>query len=99
MKIHRIIHIPGDFPGGSDGKESACNAENVKFIPGLERSSGEGNGYPFQYSCLEKSMDRGVTKESQRKRHNKQLTLSLFTYTYLHICTGINADVRNIPCI
>ena len=69
MKIHRITHIPRDFPGGSDGKESACSAGLVRLIPGLERSSGEGNGYPFQYSCLEKSMDRGAT-ESQRVRHN-----------------------------
>ena len=43
------------FPGGSDGKESACNAGNVGFIPGLGRSPGEGNGYPLQYSCLENS--------------------------------------------
>ena len=70
MKIHRITHIPGDFSGGSDGKESAYNAGDVRLIPGLERSSGEGNGYPFQYSCLEKSMDRGATKESQRVRNN-----------------------------
>ena len=44
--------------GGSDGKESACNAEDMGLIPGLERSAGEGNGYPFQYSCLENPMDR-----------------------------------------
>ena len=47
-----------NFPGGSDGKESACNAGNVGFIPGSGRSPGEGNGYPLQYSCLENSMDR-----------------------------------------
>ena len=47
------------FPGGSDGKESACNAGDPSSIPGSERSSGEGNGYPLQYSCLENSMDRG----------------------------------------
>ena len=46
--------------GGSDGKESACNAEDMGLIPGLERSAGEGNGYPFQYSCLENPMDRGA---------------------------------------
>ena len=46
--------------GGSDGKESACNAEDLGLIPGLERSAGEGNGYPLQYSCLENSMDRGA---------------------------------------
>ena len=38
--------------GGSDGKESAYNAEDLGLIPGLERSPGEGNGYPLQYSCL-----------------------------------------------
>ena len=48
------------FPGGSDGKESACNEENPGSIPGLGRSPGEGNGYPLQYSCLENSMDRGA---------------------------------------
>ena len=48
------------FPGGSDGKESACNAGNPGLIPGWGRPPGEGNGYPLQYSYLEKSMDRGA---------------------------------------
>ena len=43
--------------GGSAGKESACNAEDLALIPGLGRSPGEGKGYPFQYSGLENSMD------------------------------------------
>ena len=46
------------FPGGSDGKASACNAGDPGSIPGLGRSPGEGNGNPPQYSCLENSMDR-----------------------------------------
>ena len=46
------------FPGCSDGKESACNAGGLGSIPGLWRYPGEGNGYPFQYSCLENSTDR-----------------------------------------
>jgi len=46
------------FPGGSDGKESACNAGDQGSIPGFERFPEEGNGYPLQYSCLENSMDR-----------------------------------------
>ena len=46
------------FPGGSEGKESACNAGDPGLIPGLRRSPREGNGYPLQYSCLENSMDR-----------------------------------------
>ena len=48
------------FPGGSDGKESACNAGELGLIPGLGRSPGGGNGNPLQYSCLENSMDRGA---------------------------------------
>ena len=39
-----------DFPGGSDGKESACNERDLGSIPGLGRSPGEGVGYPLQYS-------------------------------------------------
>ena len=45
-------HIQLGFPGGSDGKESACNAGDPGLIPGLGRSPGEGNGYSLQYSCL-----------------------------------------------
>ena len=48
------------FPGGSDGKESACNAGDPASIPGWGRSPGEGNGNPLQYSCLENPMDRGA---------------------------------------
>ena len=47
-------------PGGSDGKESACNVGDLGLIPGSGRSSGEGNGNPLQYSCLGNSMDRGA---------------------------------------
>ena len=48
------------FPGDSDGKESACHAGDSGSIPELGRSPGEGNGNPFQYSCLENPMDRGA---------------------------------------
>ena len=48
------------FPGGSDGKVSACNAEDPGSVPELGRSSGEGNGNPLQYSWLENPMDGGV---------------------------------------
>ena len=49
------------FPGGSDCKESTCNAGDLGSIPGLGRSPGAGNGNPFQYSCLENPMDRGYS--------------------------------------
>ena len=48
------------FPGGSDSKESACNAGDLGSIPGLERFPGEGNGNPLHCSCLENPMDRGA---------------------------------------
>ena len=49
-----------DFPGDSDGKASVYNAGDLGLIPGWGRSPGEGNGNPFQYSCLENSMDGGA---------------------------------------
>ena len=48
------------FPGGSDGKASACKAGDPASMPGSERSPGEGNGNRLQYSYLENSMDRGA---------------------------------------
>ena len=53
------------FPGGSDGKESACNVGDPGSIPGSGRSPGEGKDYPLQYSGLENFMDcivHGVAK-------------------------------------
>ena len=54
------------FPGGSAGKESACNVGDLGSIPGLGRYPGEGKAYPLQYSGLENSMDcivHGVRKD------------------------------------
>ena len=48
------------FPGGSESKESACNAGDLDSIPGLGRSPGEGNVNPLQYPGLENPMDRGA---------------------------------------
>ena len=70
---HSTAGIMG-FPGGSDGKESACNLGDPNSIPGSERSPEEGIGNPFQYSCLENFMDRGAwqlqSMGSQRVGHN-----------------------------
>ena len=49
-----------DFPCGSAGKESTCNAGDLGSIPGLGRSPGEGKGHPLQYSGLANSMDHTV---------------------------------------
>ena len=53
MHIYKVT-----FPGGSDGKESACGAEHPVLIPGSGRAPGGENGNPLQYSCLENSMNR-----------------------------------------
>ena len=55
-----FIYLYLGFPHSSVSKESACNAGDPVLIPGLGRSSGEGNGNPLQYSCLENPMDRGA---------------------------------------
>ena len=71
------------FPGGSDGKEPTCRAGDLGSIPGLRRSSGEGKGYPLQYSGLENSMDckvHGVTKS----RTQLSDSLSLHTIETQH---------------
>ena len=54
------IHTVEGSPGGSNGKESACNVGDLGSIPGLGRSPAAGHGNPLQYSCLENTMDRGA---------------------------------------
>ena len=56
----RSTRLKMGFSGGSDGKESACNAGDPDSIPRSGRSPGEGDGYLLQYSCLGNSMDRGA---------------------------------------
>ena len=55
-----VVILTEGFPGGSDGKESACNVGDLGSTPGLGRSSRGGPGSPLQYSFLKNSMDRGV---------------------------------------
>ena len=63
------------FPGSSDGKESACNAEDLGLIPRLGRSPGVGNGYPLQYSCLENPKDRGAWQATVHRVAKSQTQL------------------------
>ena len=67
-----------DFPGGSDGKASACNAGDLGSIPGSGRSPGEGNGNPLQYYCLENPMDRGAWQAAVYGVAKSQTRLSDF---------------------
>ena len=86
MTLGKFLEIMG-FPCDSAGKESACNVGDLGPIPGLERSSGEGKGYPLQYSGLENSMDyivHGVAKSRTR------LSDFNFTRDYKWICFCLN---------
>ena len=67
-----------DFPDGSAGKESICNAGDLGLIPGLGRSPGEGNSDPLQYSGLEKSMD------CIAHRVAKYINTYVYMYWYIH---------------
>ena len=74
LYLFSFCSIAFGFPGGSDGKESTCNAGDLGSIPGLGRSPGGGNGYSCQYSCPENSMVRGAwwlqSTGLQRVRHD-----------------------------
>ena len=59
MGENKVGSILGGFRD-SDGKKSACNEGDRSSIPGLRRSSGEGNANPLQYSCLQNPTDRGT---------------------------------------
>ena len=59
QQFFKVSHVK-DFPGGSDGKASAYSMGDLGSIPGSGTSSGEENGNPLQYSCLENPMDRGA---------------------------------------
>ena len=77
--------LGGDFPGGSDGKESTCSAGDLGSILGLGRSpgeGGEGDGTPLQYSCLENPMDGGAWKAAVHGVAKSQTRLSDFPFTF-----------------
>ena len=99
MELEMIILSEVIQIGGSDGKESACNAGDPGSISGLGRSPGEGNSSPLQYSCLENPTDRGawwaaVHSVAQSQTRLKQLSM--------HTCIGyIDSSLcyRVEPCI
>ena len=68
------------IPGGSDGKESACNAGDLGSISGLVRFPGEGNGNPLQSSCLKNPSDRGAWRATVHGVTKNRTRLSNFPY-------------------
>ena len=89
LRLWGGVWFPWGFPGVSDGKEFACNVEDLGLIPGSGRSPGGGHGNPLQYSCLENSMHRqawwaivcGVAKsQTQTEQFSTFFHFSLLTY-------------------
>ena len=83
------------FPGGSDGKGSACSAGDLGSIPGLGRCPGEGNGNPLQYSCLENSTDRGAWWATG---HGVAKSRKRLSYEHIQHFQGINLFVFLFSC-
>ena len=69
--------VTGTAPGGSEGKDFACNG---CLISGSGRFPGEGNGYPLQYFCLENSMNRGAWRATVHGVAMERLILSLSSF-------------------
>ena len=92
--------IAWDLGHGSDGKASACNVGDPGSISESERSPGEGNGNPLQYSCLENSMDGGAWWATVHGVTKSRTWLSDFTF-FLYRCSSSSQPLlcfgRTIP--
>ena len=86
----------GGFPGGSDGKESACNAGDPGSVLGSGQSPGEGNGTPLQYSCLENSVDREAWQATVHGIVKSQTRLSdLYSHRWMELKLWSRAVFRS----
>ena len=88
------------FPGGSDGKESACNVRDLGSIPGLGKSPGGGHGNPFQCSCLESPHEQrslvGYSPWGHKESQNSEAQPS--TYTWLGFLGGAGGEEPCCQC-
>ena len=84
------------FPGGSEGKASACNVGDPVSIPGSGRSLGERNGNPLQYSCMENPMDGGAwwaTVRGVSESHTRLIIVSeIHLFKVLEFCCFFKAS-------
>ena len=100
LDFYLCLNCP--FPGGSEVKASAWNAGDPDLIPGLGRSPGEGNGNPFQYSCLENPMEAGAWWATVHGVAKSRKRLSDFTFTFklshrnlfFHISGGQKSGIK-----
>ena len=79
-KCSFLIVVSQGIPGGSDGKESACNVGDLGLSPGLKRTLGEESGNPLQYSCLKNPKDRGSWWATVHGVKKNQTQLRMHTY-------------------
>ena len=75
------------FPGGFNLPANAGDTRDIDSIPGSRRFSGGRNGNPFQYSCLENSMDRGAWRATVHGVTKGWICLSVYTHTHTHTLT------------
>ena len=86
MLLQEVCELVG-FPGGSDSKESSCNAGDLGSIPGFEQSPGGGHGNPLQYSCLENPHgQRSLVGYSSWGRKESDTTERLSTEGHRQTC-------------
>ena len=86
------------FPGGSHNKESTFSARDTGSIPGLGRPL-EGNGYPFQYSCLENPMDRetGWLQSTEMQRAQRNCVTNTFILFFFFSVTIRLCNTTGLP--
>ena len=92
-----------DFSHSSVSRESACKAGDLGLIPGSGRSSGEGNGNPLQYSCLENPMDGGIWQATvhgiARVGHNLVTKPPLPCVLNQWCCPTISSSITLFSCL
>ena len=105
MTIYSLDVLLSQF-GGSEDKISAHHVGDPGSIPGLGRSTGEGNGNPLQYSCLENPMDRGVWRATVHGVAKSRTQLSEFTFFHLNFpnlepvcCSMTGSNCCFLTCI
>ena len=87
FQIYNTVFLTMGLPGGSDGKEYACNVADPGSIPGLGRHPGEGNAYPLPHSCLENSMDRKPGRYSPFGHMSDMTATNFFTFFFIVNCS------------
>ena len=81
LGFYSVLYFSMGFPGGTDGKESACNGGDPGSFPVSGRSPREGNGNLLQYSCLENPMDRGAWQT----KYSCDLAIGRILYLILYL--------------